>query len=531
MQLQLVTASVDASETRRILFKAEKVGAPWRPPHNMIATIVLVGLLAYLLYKAYIYPRYVSPLRHLPGPPMGWIPLLGNIPEIIRSDMGAAHERWIKQYGPVFRVYGPLNEPRLFVADPATVQHIVGKQAYTYVKPKMTRSMLELVTGKGLVVSDGADHKRQRKYLQEAFNYKYVKEMAPAMYDVTQQLIASWKSQIQTGESRVLVDEGITKATLEIIGRVGLGYKFNAFQANNTQGDPLYKAYTTMLNSPQSVLNVVGFFFPFSRNYLPYYKRMAKNMQVIDSIVYDIIRKRWEETQQSDAYSKDLLSVMLRHFADEGETTISEEELKAQVLTFAAAGHDTTATALGWTLHLLAQDVRIQDTLRKEIRAHLSMDGVPTADELNKLPYLENVVKEILRLHSPTTLTLRTNLQDDTLPNGLFLPKGTNVTMIKTVMHTLPSIWGEDAHEFRPERWDELDIANIPHFNYIYFPFLTGARACIGSKLALLELKMILAGVVDAFELTPVPGHKVYRKFSVINKPLPNVQVNLKALH
>jgi cytochrome P450 len=120
-------------------------------------------------------------------------------------------------------------------------------------------------------------------------------------------------------------------------------------------------------------------------------------------------------------------------------------------------------------------------------------------------------------------------LEDDTLPNGLFLPKGTNVTMINTVMHTLPSIWGEDAHGFRPERWSELDTANIPHFNYIYIPFLAGARSCIGSRLALLELKMLICCLVSEFAFSPVSGHVVRPKFGLMNKPLPHVKVHVHA--
>jgi cytochrome P450 len=492
-------------------------------------TLVLCALVFYVVYKCYVYPRYVSPLRNLAGPPPGSIPFLGNMPEIFSSDLGVAHHKWLKEYGPVYRVNGFFNEPNVFVADPALVQYIVGKQPYLYVKPDALQKGFEMVTGRGLLTSDGVEHKRQKKYLQETFNYRNVKEMAPTIHAVTQQLVTKWKLMVKQGATSLVVDDDVSKATLDIIGQVGFGYHFNALD-HDSQANPLLNAYQLALNAPRGILNVVGFFFPKTRAYIPYFQRMDTALETVNEILVDLIRKRWHEIEQGENVGTDLLSVIMQHITEEGDTSITEDEIKSQAMTFAVAGHETTATAFAWTIHVLSQETKTQERLRAELKAYFpqGLQVAPSADELSKLPYLDMVVKEMLRLYVPAPTTLRCAKTDDTLPNGLFIPAGTKVSILKTVMHTLPSVWGEDAQEFRPERWNELDAAKIPYFASTYFPFLTGARGCIGQKLALLELKMLIASVFNEFLFSPVSGHAVHRKFGIVNKPLPFVHVHIR---
>jgi cytochrome P450 len=492
--------------------------------------ILLLVFALYILYVTYLYPRYLSPLRHLPGPPPGSFPFLGNLPEIFSSDVANAYRRWLKAYGPVYRVHGLFNEHQLLIADPALIQYIFGKHPYEYPKPRAARKAFEVITKNGLLVAEGMDHKRQKKYLQAVFHHKHIVAMAPTMFRVARQLVERWKHHVVDEWSEMIVDDDVSRATLDIIGQVAFGHEFNALDRT---GEPIYEHYQVLLHAPPAVDNIVAFLLPMARAYLPSYRRVFQATEAIDDILANVVSKRWQCMQAGHDTPHDLLGALLeRAQLQEEEDGITQNELMAQMHTFASAGHATIATVLMWAIHELASDALVQSTLRAEIRTHFprGIHVAPSADDLNRLHYLDMVIKEIQRLNSVAPTSSRCASVDDTLPNGLFVPKGTQITIFKTIMHTLPSVWGEDADTFRPERWNELDPTTIPHFSYIYFPFLVGARGCIGSKLALLELKMVIACLINQFEFRPAYGHTVCKKFGVVNKPMPYVKVQVRVL-
>jgi cytochrome P450 len=158
------------------------------------------------------------------------------------------------------------------------------------------------------------------------------------------------------------------------------------------------------------------------------------------------------------------------------------------------------------------------------------MKEAPTADQLHRLPYLDMVIKEVLRLYPVAVASFRQATQDDTLPTGDFLPKGTEVVIYMIILHRMEEYWGKDAAEFNPDRWYDIHPEQFPNFIHIYMPFLCGARTCIGQKLALLELKMVLVCLMQAFAFDPVPGHVVKSFISLTLRPSPHVKVHVKAL-
>jgi cytochrome P450 len=218
--------------------------------------------------------------------------------------------------------------------------------------------------------------------------------------------------------------------------------------------------------------------------------------------------------------------VLLREATDEDGLDIPDDELKAQIMTFLSAGHETTATGTNWALHALSHNTDAQDKLRAEIKEYFP-DGVetaPTADHLNQMEYLECIVKEVLRVYPPVVLAMRVALEDDVLPGGQLIPKDTTLALFIGIAHTQEAVWGDDAHEFKPDRW--LQPIDIPNFNHVYMPFLAGPHQCIGLKLALLEIKMLLVCILSELAFTPVQGHVVKKELSITSRPYPHVLVN-----
>ena len=199
--------------------------------------------------------------------------------------------------------------------------------------------------------------------------------------------------------------------------------------------------------------------------------------------------------------ARDIMSMIVRDNektkAQTGEH-LSPETLRDQVMKFLGAGHDTTATGLAWTLHLLAKHPEVQRKLRKEIESHIpelfsaNIHNISAEDfrqvDVDHLPYVDKVCRESLRYVPPVPTTVRQSIQNDEL-GGYFIPGGTTVYILANTINRLPTFWGEDADVFDPDRWDRLPEGHPPN---AYTTFLHRPRGCIGRKFSETEMKVIL---------------------------------------
>jgi cytochrome P450 len=161
-----------------------------------------------------------------------------------------------------------------------------------------------------------------------------------------------------------------------------------------------------------------------------------------------------------------------------------------------AAGHDTTSGAVLWTAYALAKNPSEQARLRTEIR-DLDISNM-SAKVIDELPFLENVIREALRVYSPT-LIIPWEAQKDVVAAGVHIPKGTTVQIVPAMIQLNPEIWGSDADIFRPERWENLDGSGSSP--YAMETFSNGPRVCPGKALAMLNIKVLLVGLIRDFEL------------------------------
>jgi len=213
---------------------------------------------------------------------------------------------------------------------------------------------------------------------------------------------------------------------------------------------------------------------------------------------------------------------------------MSDEDVLAQVPTFLVAGHETTSTATTWALFALCKDKRVQEKLREEL---LEVDtDSPTMDELNALPYLDMVVRETMRVHPPVPSSLRQAMQDDVLPlhkpftdtkgvvhDCIKVHKGQTIQIPILGINQDKSIWGEDALEFRPERWQSIPEGahSIPGIWGNLLTFLGGHRACIGYRFSLVEMKALLFTLIRALEFElAVPAEDITKKSTIVQRPM-----------
>jgi cytochrome P450 len=193
-------------------------------------------------------------------------------------------------------------------------------------------------------------------------------------------------------------------------------------------------------------------------------------------------------------------------------------------------GHETTSTAMCWTLYQLALNPSFQESLRQELNTALpNKDHEISWNQVNSIPILDAVVKESMRLIPPVPMTTRVAREDDVI-DGYFIPKDTNIFLCPAITHQMKEYWGDDAEEFNPNRWISGTDGEAKPFG-AYMPFLLGPRNCIGQKFAVIELKVILCGLVRNFKFEALePKAEVKRKAAVTWKPDPFIELFVSKL-
>ncbi|CAB4416759.1 unnamed protein product [Rhizophagus irregularis] len=263
-----------------------------------------------------------------------------------------------------------------------------------------------------------------------AFSHNNIKEMVPTFIRVASTLKDLIEDKVNKGESRIIISPYLSKATLDIIGLVGFNYEFNSLTSKNE----LAEAYDTIWNfnsTPLAItITLLSTVIPFIRQ-IPISTNIRFNnaIKVVERISMKLYEERCQEVKDNKLVGKDLLSLLIMINQDLPiEDKMTDEELKFQIMTFLAAGHETTSVAISWALHLLAQHPNEQNLLREELVKAFpdKLNFNPTFDVINSLEYLNSIAKETLRLIPPATNIFRTNLKD-TKFGDYFIPKGTIV--------------------------------------------------------------------------------------------------------
>ncbi|KAF9973626.1 hypothetical protein BGZ73_003122 [Actinomortierella ambigua] len=484
---------------------------------------------------------------------------------------------WAMKYpGSLFRYYW-FTRLTLLTSDPVTVGYVLGQGNDNWLKSQGTEKQFRQNLGESLLSMVGTTHTAHRRYLGAAFKHAYLKSMTRAFQSVAVELVAAWDKCIQTHQDSKAIDlddsqkinnnttleegamEGYTIVdlekwfyclTLDSIGQFALGQGFDAIRSPIGRD---FDNYKTILESfrvtPLSML-------PFS-DWIPTKanRKVWRAVRGFNTMVDRLIQERkqvlMEELEKNGgqfsdeqgenvaSQKKDMLTMLLVDQLQGGG--IDDIQMRHDVFTAIFAGHETTSAAMSWTFYQLARHPDIQQHLRNEVRQMFEMsDGKPSFDQINNLPYLNAVVKESLRLWSPIPLNLRVSVHDDWLPRGngqppLFVPAGTNLHLPMFILHRDPKIWGSDSLRFRPDRWlassspaSHGDAATQrsspacppvnPPNGLCYFPFYHGKRACIGNKMATLEMKVHIAQLVSRFEMVLGPELQSCMKKDGVNK-------------
>ncbi|KAI5899118.1 cytochrome P450 [Schizophyllum commune H4-8] len=481
------------------------------------------------------YRSLCAPVDTIPGPPRPslrhW--LLGHITELLAEERSPtdALDRWFRQYGHVLRIYGTAGTTRILTTDPRALHHIVTRDE-VYHKPEEARFGLARVLGDGVLVTEGEKHRQQRKIMNPAFGPSQIRELTPVFLYLAEKLRDRWTRSLsdEGGQARLNVLGELSLMTLDVIGRAGFGYDFNALDGE-AESNELSRAFATLIGGPRkqsswleragSLLRDLQPIFPALRFWpAPGDEALRTARATMDRIGRQLLSEAkakalvgWKD-EEGERRPRDLLSFLVRaNLAESAKERMSDEDVLAQVPTFLVAGHETTATATTWAIYHLTQDLAIQNRLRDEL--HALDNDAPSLDELNSLPYLDMFVKEVLRFYAPVPWTARVATRDDVVPlarpytytkgrehEQIVVRKGQQFMLSIHNLHRAKEIWGDDADQFRPERWETLPdtVKSVPSVWNHLFTFSGGPHACIGFRFSIAEIKAILFVLVRSFE-------------------------------
>ncbi|KAF8131040.1 cytochrome P450 [Boletus edulis] len=488
----------------------------------------------------FVYHQLTSPIRHLRGPKgTSWI--YGNMRDIWNAsrlivpalvclyENSVLHEEWVKQYGNTLKYKGFFNSDRLFTMDMRAINHVL-THSNDYEKPSQVRYNLSQILGEGLLFVEGSQHRQQRHIMNPAFGPAQIRGLTDIFLEKSLRLRDVLSSEIAkdpvgtTPSARIDIMPWLSRTTLDIIGLAGFNYNFDSLNANEKPNE-LNEAFSTMVDANQSlsILTILRARLPPLR-ILVARRTMARIGNELLSDAKAAARASATEKgeiEKNSLHGRDLLR-------------LSDEDVLAQVPTFLVAGHETTSTAVTWALFAMTKAPEIQVKLREEL---LSVDTeTPSMDELMALPYLDAVVRETLRVHSPVPNTLRFATKDDVIPiekpytdkygvmhDSIRISKGDPIFIPILVLNRSTELWGPDAHEFMPERWQSIPeaVSHIPGVWGHLMSFLGGPRACIGYRFSLVEMKAILFTLVRAFEFElAVPVSEIGKKSTLVQRPV-----------
>ncbi|ONM25549.1 cytochrome P450 709B1 [Zea mays] len=420
--------------------------------------------------------------------------------------------KWIALYGRTF-VYWTGARPNVCVADVNVVRQVLFDRTGLYPKNLMNPHISRLL-GKGLVLTDGNDWKRHRKVVHPAFNMDKLKLMTATMSDCARSMISEWDAQLQKEESgrdghgHGHVEEELSSRFEELTADV---ISHTAFGSSYSEGKRVFLAQRKLQHIAFSTIFNVQ--IP-ALKYLPTEKnlRTRKLDRQVRAMLMDIIEARLASKDTAGGYGNDLLGLMLEacapppeHHGEMAPTTLSMDEIVDECKTFFFAGHDTTSHLLTWASFLLSTHPEWQHRLRDEVRRECGDDEVPTGDALNRLKLVNMFLLETLRLYGPVSLIQRKAGSDLDL-GGIRVPEGAILTIPIATIHRDKEVWGEDAGEFRPERFENGVTRAAKHPNAL-LSFSSGPRSCIGQNFAMIEAKAVVAMILQRFALELSPKY------------------------
>lgn len=381
------------------------------------------------------------------------------------------------------------------VSDPAVIRHVLVGNAANYDKGELQRRTLGGGLGTGLLLAEGDQWRAQRRALAPLFSPRHVDGFKRSMVEVADEMVERW-ARLRDGR-RIDIANEMARATLRVLGRTVFS------EAMSGPEDRFARVVSAFLDSVGQVdpLDILGM-----PAWLPRLgaARTKPLLRYFEEEVTAILDKRRALLASGAPAPQDLLTLLLAARDPETGAGLSDDDVRANVVTFLIAGHETTSNTLTWALYLLSQHPEERAAVEREVDA-LMPDGRFDPGRVDDFVRTRAVLEEAMRLYPPAASITREALGPDTL-GTLRIKARTLVIVSPYVLHRHRLLWDAPDH-FHPSRFMPENRGGIDRFAFL--PFGAGPRVCIAASFALQEAVILLATALRHVRLDHAPGHEV----------------------
>lgn len=444
-----------------------------------------------------------KPRRIAPGPGGG---IMGNLDAFKRGAVQMLLDLR-ETYGDVVRNrLGPYLTHCLF--HPDYVEHVLASNQPNYVRGRFY-DRFRLFFGMGLLTLDGEAWLTHRRITQPLFHKQRIAGMAGSMGECANELVERFGRHAKGGVALDIVPD-MMRVSLAVLGKT----MFSVDVSRTSDEISTDVALVIEAMMPQtSPIRMLPEWVP-----IPYNRRIAQARGRLGDVIRGVIRDR--RVHPSSA-KDDLVTLLVEGKNERGES-LAEKEIHDELMTILLAGHETTGTALAWTLYALSTHPDVRRRLRDELDASLG-GRAPAFDDLPRLPYLRRVIDESLRVYPPIWAYNRDTVADDEI-GGYWIPGRSTIFLSPYVTHRHPAFW-TNAEAFDPDRFE----SNPRPPKYAYFPFGGGQRQCIGSAMAIMTMQILVAALTQHFDVDFVPGHRLKLGNVVSLRPMEGMRMTVRS--
>ncbi|KAF8517110.1 cytochrome P450 [Gautieria morchelliformis] len=510
------------------------------PPYLLAASL----LAAVIVFGSWLRRLRARSIAFLPGPqPGSW--LSGNTPEFFRpKEAGDADFAWTLEYGNAICIKGAFGSEVLFITDPKALQYVLNTAAYHFPKPPDIRAGIQLSVGRGIAWAEGMQHSRHRKIMNPAFSYHALRGFLPLFHHTAQRTVSKLKEYVhENGQSSAVVNvpTWLSRTTLDAIGIAAFDYQFGAIdQGSDNKLSNAYKNLFVETNLNRTQLTFayqafVGLLPPWlvtlaHRAPIKRYRRWQSYMKTAREVGQKLVDRQMSSNVAVKEGSKDVMSILIKaNLSENPKTKLTNEEILAQLTTLFLAGHETTASTVTWALYELSRHSDFQTKVRQEIKVTREQaaqrgDHYLSIADLDSMTCLLALMKETLRYHPIVSGLARVAGRDDVIPlaipqktrageaiTSIPVSRGQRIAISISGYNRLKSVWGDDADQWRPERFLQSEGVGSQKTSVGVFAniatFSSGQRSCIGWRFALIEMQAILIELLENLEFSPPPGN------------------------
>ncbi|KAF8028234.1 hypothetical protein BT93_E0979 [Corymbia citriodora subsp. variegata] len=413
----------------------------------------------------------------------------------------------VARRSPTFRLLVP-HQSEIYTVDPRNVEHILKTNFDKYTKGENNIDIIKDLFGEGIFGVDGEKWKKQRKVASFEFAARVLRDFSCCVFRKNAAKLVKVVEELTAASEGFDMQDILMRCTLDSIFKLGFGVELNCLEGSSKEGRTFMKAF-----DEANALTYWRYIDPTweLKRFLNIGSEacLRKNIKLIDNFMHQLIRTKRNQlvAQRERTDKEDILSRFLLECKKDPEN-MNDKYLRDIILNFMIAGKDTSANTLSWFFYMLCKHPLVQQKIVDEIKDVIG-DQVTEANPdcfveritdpaLDQMHYLHATLTETLRLYPAVPLDGRCAETDDVLPDGFHVKKGDNINYLAYSMGRMHSIWGEDAEDFKPERWlkDGIFQKESP---FKFVAFHAGPRICLGKDFAYRQMKIVSIALLHFF--------------------------------